>query len=195
MEKNQSFPERVWKKLSSIDVTEHTTLKGKFPALPWPWAWATLMEHYPESTFEMLPPGWVENGTSEVTIEITVREGDEAMVRRMWLPVMDGRNNSIIDPTTRDISDSKMRVLTKCLGLFGLGIQLYAKSDMPLTEDVSPITTEQIATLEELLKKSKRPVARFLKWAGAETVKDVPAHKYTKAVKMLEADLAKKKLQ
>ena len=143
----------------------------------------------------MHAPGWLENQTAEVNVEVTIRDGDEAFTRRMWLPVMDSYNSSIIDPTTRDISDSRMRVLTKCLGLFGLGIQLYAQSDVPLTEDRTPITDKQVKILEHLLKATGRPVARFLKWAGAETVKTVPAHKYGRAVAMLEKELAKKKAQ
>ena len=42
----------VWQKLSTIDVNQHTEKKGRFTYLSWTWAWATLMEHYPDSTYE-----------------------------------------------------------------------------------------------------------------------------------------------
>jgi hypothetical protein len=195
MDKNLSFPARAWQTLSAIDVTPHTELRGRLPFLPWPWAWATLMDTYPDSTFEMKPPGWLENGTAEVTVDITLRDGDEAMTRTMWLPVMDYNNNSIENPTTRDISDARMRVLVKCLGIFGLGVQLYAKSDLPISPDRTSINARQVKILKTLLKQTKRDEARFLQWAECETLEEVPGHAFGEAVAMLEKELAGSKKQ
>ena len=49
----------------------------------------------------------------------------------MWLPVMDNRNNAISNPTSRQISDAKMRCLVKCIAMFGLGHYIFAGEDLP----------------------------------------------------------------
>ena len=113
----------------------------------------------------------------------------------MWLPVMDYNNNSIEGPTTRDISDSRMRCLVKCLGLFGLGVQLYAKSDLPISPDRSPITAKQVKILKTLLKQAKRDEGRFLEWAECESLEEVPGHIFGTAVAMLEKEVAATKKQ
>ena len=49
----------------------------------------------------------------------------EGVSRDMWLAVTDYRHNAVTNPDARDISDSKMRCMVKCLALFGLGIEIY----------------------------------------------------------------------
>ena len=49
----------------------------------------------------------------------------------MWLPVMDYKNKAIASPDTRAVSDTRMRCLTKCLAMFGLGHYIYAGEDLP----------------------------------------------------------------
>lgn len=49
----------TWKKLSAINVSNHIEKKGQLSYLSWVWAWGTLMEHYPDSTYEFSPQcGW-----------------------------------------------------------------------------------------------------------------------------------------
>ena len=45
----------IWETLSAINVNEHTATKGRFTYLSWTWAWATLMEEYPDSHYEFQP--------------------------------------------------------------------------------------------------------------------------------------------
>ena len=49
----------------------------------------------------------------------------EGVSRDMWLAVSDYRHNAVTNPDARDINDSKMRCIVKCLALFGLGIEIY----------------------------------------------------------------------
>jgi len=56
----------------------------------------------------------------------------------MWLPVMDNRNNPIKNPNSRQVSDTTMRCLVKCLALFGLGHYIYAGEDLPDTTTEEP---------------------------------------------------------
>jgi hypothetical protein len=88
-----------------------------------------------------------------------------------------------------------MRCLVKCLGLFGLGVQLYAKSDLPISPDRAPVTTKQLKVLKALLKQTKRDEARFLEWAECDTLEEVPAHIFGEAVAMLEKELLASKKQ
>ena len=117
----------IWDNLSSIDVSKHIEKKGSLNYLSWAWAWGILMSEYPESTYEFSSPVMYENGTCEVWVTVRV----DKVSRKMWLPVMDNRNKSLTYPTSRDISDTRMRCLVKCLAMFGLGHYIYAGEDIP----------------------------------------------------------------
>jgi hypothetical protein len=116
-----------WATLSAIDCSDVVERKGNLSYLSWAWAWARLMEHYPEASYEVLPNETYPDGTVEVGILLQV----DGQKRHMWLPVMDHRNNAIVSPNARDISDARMRCLVKAIALFGLGHYLYAGEDLP----------------------------------------------------------------
>ena len=118
----------IWKTLSTVNVSQHVEKKGNLSYLSWAWAWGTLMEHYPQAEFEMdWKPSVEADGSVTVWCEVTIDD----CVRKMWLPVMDNRNNAVSSPNAREISDARMRCLVKCLALFGLGFSLYAGEDLP----------------------------------------------------------------
>jgi len=112
----------VWNVLSKIDVSEHTEEKMGLTFLSWSWAWKILMDHYADSTFSFSPTEFLPDGSAMVECTVTVKGED----RSMWLPVMDNRMNAPPNPSSRDISDSRMRCLVKCLAVgWGLGFSLY----------------------------------------------------------------------
>lgn len=117
----------VWQKLSVIDVTGHVEKKGSLSYLSWAWAWGALMEQCPDSVYSFQDNEVHADGSVTVYCTLTV----EGITREMWLPVMDNRNKSILNPTSRDISDAKMRCLVKAIAMFGLGHFLYAGEDVP----------------------------------------------------------------
>jgi len=125
----------IWDTLSKINVNEHTQKKkgGKFQPtyLSWTWAWTTLMEHYPQAEFEFQPSEVHDDDT--VTAHVTITIGD--CKRSCWLPVMDNRFNAQPNPTARDISDTKMRCLVKCIAIFGLGLYIFAGEDIPADDE------------------------------------------------------------
>lgn len=123
----------VWKKLSSIDVSEHTEKKNGLTFLSWAWAWGVLMQNYPEATYEFHPHEIHPDGT--VTVTCTVSIGEYS--RTMWLPVMDYKNQAIKNPDARKLSDTKMRCLVKTLAMWGLGFNIYAGEDLPVTQSES----------------------------------------------------------
>jgi hypothetical protein len=126
-----SFAKEVWTNLAAIDCSDKVSKKMNLSYLSWAWAWAQLMNSYPESEYDFLEPVIDESGSVEIWCAVTVKDGEKSLKRMMWLPVMDHKNNSIIKPSSRQISDTRMRCLTKCLAMFGLGHYIYAGEDLP----------------------------------------------------------------
>jgi hypothetical protein len=135
----------IWQCLSSVDVSDRVETKGsgsfKLSYLSWAWAWSAMMEKYPGMQVEWGPEqkfaasGEGEQFTFMVQCSVTI----EGAKRSMWLPVMDHRNKSVVNPTSREISDARMRCLVKCFALFGLGHYIYAGEDVPSSPaDASP---------------------------------------------------------
>ncbi len=62
-------------------------------------------------------------------VSCSVTIGD--VKREMWLPVKDYRGKAITNPDSMAINTAKMRCLTKCFGIFGLGCYIYAGEDLP----------------------------------------------------------------
>lgn len=121
----------VWDTLSAINVNNHIEKKGNLSYLSWAWAWGELMKRYPETVYTFQEPKYFEDGTVMVYCYLNIG----TLAREMFLPVMDHRNNSIKNPSTRQISDAQMRCLTKCIAMFGLGHYIYAGEDVPKVED------------------------------------------------------------
>ena len=117
--------EQIWNTLSRIDCNEHTEKKGNLTYLSWAWAWGILMENFADASFKFADNESHSDGT--MTVHCTVTIGD--CERSMWLPVMNYKNSAIVSPNARDISDNKMRCLTKALALMGLGHYIYAGED------------------------------------------------------------------
>lgn len=151
-----SFAKEVWETLSQIDVGEHIEKKGKLSYLSWAWAWGTLMKNFPESQYTFNKEGEFPDGSMEVSCRMNICADGKQIERTMWLPVMDHRNNSITNPTSRQISDSRMRCLVKCLAMFGLGHYIYAGEELPeqkpLKEWVKE-NKESIATIKASIEK------------------------------------------
>lgn len=179
----------VWTVLSAIDVSKHIEKKGQLSYLSWAYAWGVLMKHYPNASYAYFEPRIDESGTVEVEVELTI----EDITRRMWLPVMDHRNKAIVNPTSRDVSDARMRCLVKCIAMFGLGHYIYAGEDLPLAVMDNPITEIQSAKLKKMLEETQSDVKKFCKVFNAKSVDELTTAQYDKAVAMLERKRASTK--
>ena len=128
---NETKFEIIWNTLRDHDVTPYveTIPSGSFQAkyITWTAAWKILMHEFPNSNYEFHDTVWEGEGYASVSCTVTIEDHP----RYMWLPVMDNRHNAKKNPTTRDISDARMRCLVKCLAMFGLGIDIYSKEDLP----------------------------------------------------------------
>ena len=156
---------QIWDTLSKVDVSAHTEDRGGLTYLSWAWAWGVMMEHYPDLDVKwhgqrddagimhdiQVYPG----GSSMVNCSVTIGE----VTRDMWLPVMDYRHKAIANADSRSISDARMRCLTKCFALFGLGHYIYAGEDTPKASDngVSPVSPEPP---KKSRPKRKRPTKK-----------------------------------
>ncbi len=156
-----SFAREVWTNLAAIDCNDKISKKMNLSYLSWAWAWAELMGQYPESEYDFLEPVIDDSGSVEIWCAVTVKDGDKSLKRMMWLPVMDHKNNSIIKPSSRQVSDTRMRCLTKCLAMFGLGHYIYAGEDLPDPEVSAEAEkakyealTSQLTTTIEVIKES-----------------------------------------
>lgn len=141
----------IWGTLSRLDVSKHVEKKNGLSYLSWAWAWGTLMEHYPEATYEF--PEALIHRDDTVTVFCTVTIG--GLSRTMWLPVLDYRNKPIPNPSSFDYNTARMRCLVKCLAMFGLGHYIYAGEDVPQGGKHDPMDKENLEVGEDEKKYAK----------------------------------------
>ncbi len=119
----------------AINVNDKTEKKGNLTYLSWAFAWAEFKKIYPEATYKINPfDGTYCSGNEKMgyMVQTEVTAGEQTY--EMWLPVMDMRNNTILQPKMTEINKTIMRCLTKNLAMFGLGLYIYAGEDLPNDE-------------------------------------------------------------
>lgn len=173
-----SFPQKVWQTLSAINCNGQVEKKGNLSYLSWTWAWASLMEHFPASTYTVLEPTIHSDGTYTVNLSLTVSDGESSIERTMWLPVMDNRNNAVANPDARKISDTTMRCLVKAISLFGLGLYIFAGSDLPTAEVQAagkPVSDAQGLVIGDLIEETGTDLAKVLQSYKVEHISQLDA--------------------
>ena len=149
--------QEIWNKLSEIDVNKYKKKRGQFDYLPWNVAISTIMEHYPDITYDFLhytdSNGMVKDyiiapdGSCSVECVVTINK----ITKKMWLAVTDYNNKAIKNPSSVDIANTKMRCLTKCIATgYGLGWYIYLGDALPQEEFY---TEEQTGEFSKLIKK------------------------------------------
>ena len=133
----------VWQNLSSFDVSEEVKKKGKFDYLSWTWAWAYVKQHYPHATFEKhifrdnqnnpLPFMRDTKGHTYVMVTVTIDQISHTEIHY----VMDHKNQSVVHPDGGQVNKALQRCLVKAIAFHGLGINVYAGEDLPLSENES----------------------------------------------------------
>ena len=176
----------IWETLSAINVNEHKKSKGKFDYLPWNFAWATLMEHYPSAEFRQLPD--VVHGDGSVTVNTEMEIN--GITRPMWLAVTDHKNQAITSPSCDDISDTRMRCFTKNLAMFGLGFYIYQGEGVP-QEKERTITPEQAREIVDLMVNTKTQESKFCQAFNIKKLDQLPVNQYETALAMLNKKLEK----
>jgi len=183
LNENKIMYKQIWQTLSKIDCSAHVEKKNGLSYLSWAWAWGVLMEHYPDAQYSFDPPQIFPNGTQMVFCTVTIGECS----RRMWLPVMDHRNKSIVDPDSFSVNTSMMRCLVKCLALYGLGHYIYAGEDLPAVE-IQPVTEGQVAELVALIETlgDRINLEAFLGFFKIASLAEMKSSDFAKAKALLE---------
>ena len=150
----------VWDKLSKIDCSDKVEKKGKLSYLSWAWAWGVLQEHYPQAQYlfyqgeDDVPYVKYPDGTAEVRCRVSI----DNLSREMTLCVMDFKNNAVQNPNSSQVNNSKMRCLTKCLAMYGLGHYIYAGEDVPVEDKESVNKDKPITELKNVVEEKSKPV-------------------------------------
>lgn len=191
----------IFDELNAVNVNDHTEEKNGLTYLSWAWAWSELKKRYPNAVYEIerfgedkKPYLYDEDLGYMVFTKITI----DGLTHEMWLPVMDSANKSmknkpyqykarqwnkqtktfdIVDKTVQtatmfDINKTIMRCLVKNIGMFGLGIYIYAGEDLP--EDIDK---EQPQQVQETPKQTQKQQAVQKKEAPKQTPKTQTAKK------------------
>lgn len=185
---------QIWNTLSAIDVSNHVEKKANLSYLSWAWAWGTLMKHYPDTKYTFDDRVFFD-GTMEITCSITICvEGGDPTSRYMWLPVMNHKNQPIANPDAFQINTAKMRCLTKCLAMFGLGHYIYAGEDLPEAEQekqAAPISLGALTELTALVYDTATDRKKLLSFYKVEFLSDMTAAQGDKAIITLKLKKAK----
>ena len=104
---------------------------------------------------------------------------------------MDNRNKSVANPSSRDISDARMRCLVKAIAMHGLGAYIYAGEDLPQAAQNAVLSDEQATEIKGLLQEYKVDVKEFLKYFKADSVDEMLASHFSRAVNALKAKAQK----
>jgi len=162
---------QVWETLSKVDVSEYVEEKMNLSYLSWSRAWYLLSQNFPDAKYLYHEPKKFDDGTLEVAVTITIGECS----RSATLPVMDYKNNAIINPDSRQINDNKQRCFTKAIAMFGLGISLYMgfSDDLPdeskdkKSEEVKKKTAKKVVKMKEEQTQKEDEPAYDEGWAEA----------------------------
>ena len=135
MEKHKS----PYDMLSKIDVSKKTEKKGNLTYLSWAWAWAEAKKVCPTLTRRVYEGEdgmnyFTDGKTAWVKVGVTI----DGLEHIDYLPIMttQGRPRSIqLEAITSfEVNTAIQRSTTKALALHGLGLNVYAGEDLPMSE-------------------------------------------------------------
>lgn len=169
----------IWDTLSQIDVSDFTEKKQNLTYLSWAHAWGVMCKHFPDTTYDFTSQEF-SDGTVEYTCYVTVNHGGQSHTQMMWLPVMNHRNQAVKNPDAFARNTCKMRCLTKCLSMLGLGWYIYAGEDLPIVE-AEKISDEQQKELHDLIVETDTDLEKFFAWLKVKALADMTAPQYEKA--------------
>lgn len=175
-----------FKEIYDIDVTDRMYDKNGSTYLPWATAFSEIAKVHPEVTYEFKTYG--EHGYPYLETPLGLMVGTSVTIggvtRDMILPVMDSSNKSmkteeytykvksgektVAAATMTDINKNIMRCFAKNLAMFGIGLHLWSKEEMP--ENTAKINQLR-ADVDALIKKKcakeelKAEVAKLCKAA------------------------------
>ena len=179
----------------AVNVNDKTEKKGHLTYLSWAFAWAEFKKLYPDATYKVNPfDGTFCSGNEKMgyMVQTQVTAGEQTY--EMWLPVMDMRNNTVLQPKMTEINKTIMRCLTKNLAMFGLGLYIYAGEDLPEEGedgDVPIVEKEKTRSSAKNGAKSSVQVKTFERLTKAEIVEKWGVNNVEETVLWFEKKLNK----
>lgn len=161
----------------AINVNDMTEKKGNLTYLSWAYAWKEFKKIYPDAEYKVNEfDGAFCSGNEKMGYMVQTQVTAGGKSYEMWLPVMDMRNNTVLQPKMTEINKAIMRCLTKNLAMFGLGLYIYAGEDLPETpKDFAPITEKELREtwgVQDVTKTikwyEKQLGAPFIEWGADE---------------------------
>jgi hypothetical protein len=137
--------------LLKTNVNDHTEKKANLTYLSWAWAWAEALKADNKATYKVEMFGdkcYMDiNGTAMVWVTVTIF--DKPMTCQ--LPVMNYKNQAIVNPDAFAVNTAIMRCMTKALSLHGLGLYIYAGEDLPEEDkpDLSHIMADHLLAIQD----------------------------------------------
>ena len=169
----------VFETLSAIDVSSMVETKNNQKYLSWAHAWGEVKKRYPDASYSIVK---TDDGDmfrsykgAGLIVETEVTILGETL--KMWLPVMDHNNKPMMDErytfkkakwvsgkktyvdepvepaSIFDVNTAIMRCLTKNIAMFGLGLNIYSKDEIPAAKEEPKHPKE--APAKEATKKTK----------------------------------------
>ncbi len=172
--------------LARLDVSEFIEKKGQFSYLSWTWAIDRLRRTHPDATWEVKRFNNAPFMKTECGYFVEVSVKVDGVTLSQIHPVLDSRNRPILEPNAFDINTSIQRCLVKAIALHGLGLYIYAGEDLPEGVEPTRITEDQQVTLEHLINEVGSDPVKFLNYFKIETLADLPAADYERALAALE---------
>jgi len=196
-----SFAEEVWDTLSRIDVSNHTDFieatakRPEIAYVAWHTAWSLLKRKFPASTYNHEADLRHPDETVEVEVNVWIYSSDreECQMTNARLSVMDMWMNPIVNPTARQVNDSRQRVLVKALAFAGLGLNLWGDEVLPVGVMEDPIDDDELAVIRDLVEKSDTNPESFYKWAdNIESLSEMTKERFPKAKALLTQKIIRK---
>lgn len=173
--------DNYFKKLNDINCNEHTEQKNGLTYLSWAWAWQMVKLNFPDSTYKIYKneQGWnyhTDGRTAWVETGVTINGIEHIEM----LPVMDYKNKSIPleNITSFDVNKAIQRSLTKSAGRHGLGLYIYAGSDLPESEKDSK--GDELETCENCGNLVKPATSKKGQFIPRKQVVEIAKEKYGK---------------
>lgn len=188
--------------LNNIDVSEHIEQRNGLSYLSWPWAWGETKKRFENAQYEVekfngLPYVFDPLTGYMVYTKVTIND----ITHEMWLPVMDAANKAMkaepYEYTTKfgkktveaatmfDINKTIMRCLVKNLAMHGLGLFIYAGSDLPeVMQQAKPIDKTMFRKLEARCKEKNADIRKVFEGYGLDVSKpsEMTQAQYTEAM-------------
>ena len=146
--------------LNQINVSKYVEKKGNFNYLSWSFAVQELLKVCPNATWDVhtfKTPEGVEQPymRTETGYFVQVTVDVDGVKRTQVHPVLDNRNNPIMEPNAFHINTSIQRCLAKAIALHGLGLYIFAGEDLPEADPIDAKQAEELNALADKIKDKK----------------------------------------